>query len=149
MLAEKPLPLPTEDTEGYWEACHRQELVVPRCTACGHHFLPPVRVCPACLSDQVAFAKVNGKARVFSFIVVHRPQHPAFFGDAPYCVAIVELDEGPRMHTRLWGVDPKDVQVGMRVEVVFQKADDEINLPLFKPLGVAPDATVLPLKIGK
>jgi uncharacterized OB-fold protein len=134
MLAEKPLPLPTEDTETYWESCHKGTLSVSTCSACGHRFLPPACLCPKCLSDKVAFAPVSGKAKVFSFIVVHRPQHPAFFDEAPYCVAIVELDEGPRMHTRLSGIDPKDVRLGMDVEVFFQKADDEISLPFFRPI---------------
>ena len=141
MLAERPLPLPNEDTEAYWEACRGHRLVVSRCASCGHRFLPPAAVCPACLSEEVSLAPVSGKAKVFSFIVVHRPLHPAFFAEAPYGVAIVELDEGPRMHTRLVGVAAADVRIGMPVEVVFQKADDEIWLPLFKPIGAPIDET--------
>jgi uncharacterized OB-fold protein len=133
MLAERPLPLPNEDTEAYWEACHKGKLTASRCAACGHTFLPPARVCPSCLSSDVPLAPMSGRAKVYSFIVVHRPTHPAFFGDAPYLVAIVELEEGPRMHTRLVGVDPKDVRVGMDVQVLFQKVDDEISLPVFEP----------------
>jgi uncharacterized OB-fold protein len=133
MLAERPLPLPTEDTEAYWEACHRGKLTASKCGACGHAFLPPARICPKCLSSEVTMATMSGRAKVHSFIVVHRPQHPAFFEEAPYLVAIVELDEGPRMHTRLAEVDPKDVRLGMEVEVFFQKVDDEISLPMFKP----------------
>jgi uncharacterized OB-fold protein len=139
MLVERPLPLPTEDTEGYWESCHKRQLVTSRCSSCGHHFLPPAPICPACLSEEVRFSPVSGRAKVFSFIVVHRPQHPAFFEDAPYVVAIVELEEGPRMHTRLWGVKNEDIRVGMPVEIVFQKVDDEISLPIFKPIGVPVD----------
>ena len=134
MLMEKPLPLPTEDTEGYWEACHRGRLVVRGCADCGHRFLPPAALCPACWSERVSFVEMSGRARVFSWIVVHRPQHPAFFDDAPYHVAIVELEEGPRMHTRLVGVDVADIRIGMDVEVVFQKVDDEISLPMFRPV---------------
>ena len=133
MLAERPLPLPTEDTEAYWENCHKGRLTASKCGGCGHAFLPPARLCPKCLSGEVAMAPMSGRAKVYSFIVVHRPQHPAFFEEAPYLVAIVELEEGPRMHTRLTGVDPKDVRVGMEVEVHFQKVDDEISLPMFKP----------------
>jgi uncharacterized OB-fold protein len=132
MLAERPLPMPSEDTETYWQACHENRLLVPRCGACGHFFLPPVGVCPRCLAPDVALAPVSGRAKVFSFIVVHRPQHPAFFAEAPYGVAIVELEEGPRMHTRLVGIDPADVRIGMDVCVDFQKVDDEITLPVFK-----------------
>lgn len=132
---EKPIPLPNEETEGYWEACHQGRLVTSRCGACGHRFLPPARICPSCLSDQVSYAPVSGRAKVFSWIIVHRSQHPAFNAETPYNVAIVELEEGPRMHTQLVGIAPEKMAVGMDVEVVFKKVDDEISLPMFKPVG--------------
>jgi uncharacterized OB-fold protein len=130
---EKPMPMPNEDTEAYWNACRQQHLVVPKCGGCGHRFLPPAKLCPRCLSTEVAFHPSTGKGRVFSFIVVHRPQHPAFFPDAPYNVAIVELEEGVRMHGRVTGIEHDRIRVGMEVEVVFEKIDDEVTLPLFKP----------------
>ena len=58
-------------------------------------------VCPKCLSLDHEWAKLSGRGTIWSFIVVHRPQHPAFFGDVPYNVAIVELDEGIRLHTNV------------------------------------------------
>jgi uncharacterized OB-fold protein len=129
---EKPLPMPNEDTEAYWAACRDGKLVVPKCGACGHRFLPPACLCPRCLSTRVSYEKVSGKGRVHSFIVVHRPQHPAFFPDAPYNVAIVELEEGPRMHGRIIDLDNAAITVGMPVEVAFQKVDDDITLPVFR-----------------
>jgi hypothetical protein len=134
MLAERPLPLPNEDTEAYWVSCHEGNLSVSTCAGCGHRFLPPACLCPACLSTDVAMKPVSGKGRVFTFIVVHKPQHPAFFEEAPYLVAIVELDEGPRLHTRLVGIEAKDVTVGLEVCVTFQKIDYEISLPVFQPV---------------
>jgi uncharacterized OB-fold protein len=71
---------------------------------------------------------------VYTFIVVHRPQHPAFFADAPYNVAIVELEEGVRMHTSVVECANEDLRVGMPVEVVFEKVNDEVTLPRFRPL---------------
>jgi uncharacterized OB-fold protein len=136
---EKPLPMPNEDTEAYWSACRQNRLVVPKCGGCGHRFLPPACLCPRCLSTKVALEAVSGHGRVFSFIVVHRPQHPAFFPDVPYNVAIVELEEGPRMHGRIVEMDQNEITVGMPVEVTFQKIDDEITLPNFKPIkGASP-----------
>jgi uncharacterized protein len=131
---EKPLPMPNEETEGYWELCRKGQLPVSACRGCGHRFLPPSRLCPACWSEEVAFEPTAGRGRVYSFVIVHRPQHPAFFADAPYNVAIVELDEGPRLHTRLVDVAPDAIRVGMEVAVRFQKIDDEISLPVFAPV---------------
>jgi uncharacterized OB-fold protein len=130
---EKPLPMATEDTEGYWEACRQGRLCCSACRACGHRFLPPAGLCPVCWSEEVGFAPTGGRGHVYSFIVVHRPQHPAFFGDAPYNVAIVELEEGVRLHTRIVGVANDELRVGLPVEVTFQKIDDEVTLPLFRP----------------
>src|SRR5262249_50379761 len=106
MMIEKPLPLPTEDSEAYWESCHRGVLAIPRCRACDHRFLPPAPLCPVCWSEDVRLEPASGRARLYSWIVVHRSQHPAFNAEAPYLVAIVEMDEGPRMHTHLIDVDP-------------------------------------------
>ena len=52
----------------------------------------------------------------------------------PYVVAVVALDEGPHLMTRLIQVEPEAVRIGMRVQVEFEKQDDEITLPVFRPL---------------
>lgn len=129
---ERPLPMPNEDSEPYWLAAAKRRLAIPRCKSCRHWFLPPAALCPVCWSGEVVFEDASGKARVYSFIVVHRPQHPAFSEDAPYNVAIVELDEGPLMHTRIAGIPADRLEIGMRVRAVFQKADDDITLPMFE-----------------
>lgn len=130
---DKPLPSPTEDTEGYWDAARDGKLVVSTCASCAHRFMPPAKICPQCLSSEVSFQPVSGRGRVFSWIVVHRPQHPAFLEDAPYNVVIVELDEGPRMHGRLVAeTNLSTVSVGLPVEVTFHKINDQITLPMFR-----------------
>ena len=52
---------------------------------------------------------------------------------APYNVAVVELDEGPRLHTNVVDCPNEALHVGMPVEVVFVKVDDEVTLPKFRP----------------
>ena len=133
MLMEKPLPNPTEDSEGYWEACQSGRLSIPLCGECGHRWLPPSRICPLGLSAAVSLAPVSGRARLFSWIVVHRSQHPAFYEETPFNVAIVQLEEGPLMHTRIDAVESDDFEIGMELEVSYEEVDDEISLPVFKP----------------
>jgi uncharacterized OB-fold protein len=77
--------------------------------------------------------RCSGRGRIYSFIVVHRPQHPAFFGDVPYNAAIVELEEGIRMHTSIVGCPNEALQIGLPVEVVFDQLNDEVTLPRFRP----------------
>ncbi len=129
---DKPLPMPTEDTEPYWQGTRAGELRAQRCTGCGHLRWPPAAVCPRCLSSQHEWTRLSGRGKVYSWIVVHKSQHPAFWGD-PFNVAIVELDEGPRLHTNLVDVALEDIRIGLAVEAVFEKQDDEITLPRFRP----------------
>ena len=136
MLMEKPLPNPTEDSEDYWEACKSERLSIPLCGECGHRWLPPSRICPLCLSEAVSLSPVSGRARLFSWIVVHSSQHPGFHGEPPFNVAMVQLEEGPIMHTRIDGLDGAEVddfEIGMELEVSYEEVDDEISLPVFKP----------------
>jgi uncharacterized OB-fold protein len=131
---EKPLPMPTEDSAQYWEGARQGELRAQRCSECGHLRWPPAAVCPRCLSATHEWTTLSGRGRVFSWIVVHKSQHPAFWGD-PFNVAIVELDEGPRLHSNLVDVETSAIAIGMPVEVVFDKQNDEITLPKFRPVG--------------
>lgn len=132
-VIEKPLPAVTEDGAPYWEWCRRGELRVQRCDACRHLRFPPALVCPRCLAAEHAWVALSGRGTIWSFIVVHRPQHPAFFADAPYNVAIVELEEGIRLHTNVVDCANEALHIGMPVVVTFQKIDDEITLPKFRP----------------
>ncbi|MFN8544346.1 MAG: Zn-ribbon domain-containing OB-fold protein [Candidatus Binatia bacterium] len=130
---DKPLPAVTEDGAPYWEAAKHGRLVCQRCTACGHLRFPPSILCPRCLSEDTEWTALSGRGTVYSFIVVHRPQYPAFFADVPYNVAIVELEEGIRLHTNVVECAPEALRIDLPVEVVFDKVHDEATLPKFRP----------------
>jgi uncharacterized OB-fold protein len=129
----KPLPRPTAVSREFWAAARRHELRVQRCRACGQHIFYPRVFCPACLSDGLEWVNVSGRGRVYSFTVVRRAMHPAFRPDVPYVLAIVELEEGPRLTTNIVGCDPLDVRVDMPVEVVFDDVTPEVTLVKFRP----------------
>ena len=130
---DKPLPRPNEDTAPYWEAAHNGELRMQKCGACALIRFPPSILCASCLSEQVEWVKMSGRGTVFSWIVIHRSQHPAFNADTPYNVAIVELEEGPRLHTNVVECANDDIHIGMPVEVVFEKVSGDTTLPKFRP----------------
>jgi uncharacterized OB-fold protein len=132
-VIEKPLPRPTEDTAPYWEAAHKSELRMQQCGDCGHIRFPPALLCARCLSERADWVRLSGRGTVFSWIVVHQSQHPAFNADTPYNVTIVELEEGPRLHTQLIGCANDQIRIGMPVEVVFDRINDEVTLPKFRP----------------
>ncbi len=130
---EKPLPRPSEDSAPYWEAACKGELRMQQCGDCGHIRFPPALLCARCLSENAAWVKLSGRGTVYSWIVVHQSQHPAFNADVPYNVAIVELEEGPRLHTHIVGCPNEQIHIGMAVEVAFEKVSDDTALVKFRP----------------
>ena len=132
-VIDKPLPAVTEDNAPYWEACRQARLQAQRCGRCGHLRWPPSVLCPKCLAEGGEWVALSGRGTIYSFIVVHRPQHPAFFSDAPYNVVVVELEEGVRLHSTAVECTNEDLRVGQPVEVVFDRVNDEVTLPRFRP----------------
>jgi len=134
-VIEKPLPRPTEDSAPYWDAAQRGELRMQRCSDCGHTRFPPSILCARCLSERHEWARLSGRGTVFSWIIVHQSQHPAFNADTPYNVTIVELEEGPRLHTTVVDCPNDQIRIGMPVEVVFDRVADDVTLPRFRRRG--------------
>jgi uncharacterized OB-fold protein len=127
-----PIPVPTPETRPFWDAARRHALELPRCRACGALHYYPRGACPRCLSADLAWERLSGRARLHTFTVVHRGQK-GFPVPTPYVLAVVELEEGPRMMTTLVDVEPAAVTIGMPLEVVFRDVSDAIALPLFRP----------------
>jgi uncharacterized OB-fold protein len=126
----KPQPKPCPESAPFWEGAKAHKLLLPRCNACGRFWFPPSRRCLHCLSSDFAWAESEGQGRIYSFVVFHRVYHPAFESDVPYTVAIVELDEGPRLLANIVGTPPDDVRCDMRVRVVFEDRGDQ-TIPQF------------------
>lgn len=130
MGESKPQPKPSPESAPFWDSVKAHKLLLPRCNACGRFWFPPSRRCVHCLSSDFAWHESAGAGRIYSFVVFHRVYHPAFEQDVPYTVAIVELDEGPRLLANIVGTPPDDVRCDMRVRVVFEKRGDQ-TIPQF------------------
>jgi uncharacterized OB-fold protein len=133
-LDEKFLP-PADMPElhkPFWEALKEHKLVVQTCEQ-GHTRFVPTEICHKCGSQAWTWEPMSGKGRVYTYTVVHRGPIPAYQKDAPYVIAHVEMDEGVRMISNLIDVDPKEVRIGMPVEVVYEDASPEWTLYKFKP----------------
>lgn len=134
---KKPLPEIDEDTKSFWEAVKNHELLIQRCQICGKY--PPTHHpigaagCPDHGDEQMEWVKASGKGKVFTFVVYHRPFHPAFVADLPYNVSVIELNEGPLIMSNVIGCANDDIKIGMPVEVVFEDITNEHALFKFKP----------------
>ena len=112
-----PSPLIDADSLGFWEAARAGRIALCRCTdpGCGTWLGRPLERCSAC-GGPTSFQDVSGAGTVYTYIVVHRPTIPAFAHLVPYVVAIVELDEGPRLPGILLGERGPGVAIGQRVQ---------------------------------
>ncbi len=127
----KPLPKPSPTSRPFWDAAKRHELMLQRCGACGKFIYYPRPRCPHCFSNRLEWNRCSGKGKLYSFTVVRRAASRAF-ADAPYVLAIVELDEGPRMTTNI-AAPPEQLRVDMPVTVFFDDVTPDRTLVKFKP----------------
>jgi uncharacterized OB-fold protein len=128
----RPRPATNEDNRFFFDGVERGELLIRSCTNCGRDQHPPLPMCPACGGLQWAARAVAGEGTVYTFTVTSHPQFPGF--DSPFVVALVELSCGGRLVTNLVDVDPAEVRIGLPVEVTYTRVDDELTLPLFRPI---------------
>lgn len=129
----KPLPTITDENHPFWEGCRQGTLRMQKCGDCGHIRYPISHVCPKCLSYKFEWTDLSGRGEVFSYVVFYQLYNKAFEQDIPYNVALVQLDEGPRMYSNIVDADNDSVKVGDKVEVAFDPVTPEVTIPRFKP----------------
>jgi uncharacterized OB-fold protein len=88
---------------------------------------------------DATWRQVSGRGAVHSWTIAHHPFHPGFKDDLPYVLATVDLEEGVRMIAQLRGVPPEQLAIGLPVEVGFERATDEVTLPVFTRQGEPQD----------
>jgi uncharacterized protein len=110
-----------ELTAPFWDGAERQQLVLPRCSACGTFQWYPDAAGPDCAGARYDWVEVPRTGTVFTRTRVHRAFLPEAAGSLPFTVAFVELDgvDGVRLVGNL--DDDADVQIGDRVEARFEE----------------------------
>jgi uncharacterized OB-fold protein len=130
----RPVPRPTPETQHFWDGTKEGELRLQRCNECQKAYFPPRPFCPGCGSRSVDVFVASGRATLHSYIINHRAAPNSGF-EAPYAIAVVELDEGPRMMTNITDTPqtPEALVLDMPLEVAFEPLTPDISLPLFRP----------------
>jgi uncharacterized OB-fold protein len=136
MELNRPLPSPiTPEAQPYWDGLKENKLMLPKCDDCGKPFFYPRVLCPNCHSRNISWMQASGRGKLYSFQIAHRSLNRAFKVELPCVMAMIELEEGPRVLSNLINIepDPNVVKCDMPVEVVFETQNDDITLALFQP----------------
>jgi uncharacterized OB-fold protein len=126
----RPVPVPDEASAPFFEGAARGELVLQRCRSCGAFMWPVKPRCIECFAGELEWAPVSGRAELYSFVVVHQ-RYPGF--DEPYVLATVETAEGVRFNTSIAGAEAGELEIGMPLEVLFERVSEDVVVPKFRP----------------
>jgi uncharacterized OB-fold protein len=132
---DKPLPTLDDGNRPFWDGARAGHLVLQHCDGCGKARYPINHVCPHCLSGACTWKAVSGRGTVWSTIVFHQVYNQAYAHDVPYNVALIQLEEGPRMISNVVGVAPSDVKVGDKVRAVFDAVTPDVSIPRFERIA--------------
>ena len=123
--------------------------MIQRCNTCDRAYFYPRPFCPNCFSFDTEWFEASGRGTLYSFVINQRP--PPGFGTEPYVIAVVELEEGPRMMTNLVGVepDPENISCDAPVEIVYDDVTDDVTLPKFRLVRTTTDMPLTPRHSGQ
>ncbi|HVY10854.1 MAG TPA: Zn-ribbon domain-containing OB-fold protein [Mycobacteriales bacterium] len=127
------LPTIEPETEPFWQAAAEGRFLIRRCADCGraHHYPRPF--CPFCWSGEVPWEEASGRATLYTYSTVYLNDLPPFDEQVPYVAAVVDLEEGPRVMTRIIEATAEELSIGMPLEVTFSPLNDDIVAPYFRP----------------
>jgi uncharacterized protein len=131
--SERPLPdLSEPDTGAFWQAAQDGRLTYQVCSSCGQVVFYPRAHCVHCGGDDLRVLDSAGRGTLYSYTVIRQTPDPAFRGDVPYIVALVDLAEGFRLLTHL-RAEPESAVVGGQVKLEWMTRDG-VRLPVFEPV---------------
>jgi uncharacterized OB-fold protein/acyl dehydratase len=133
----RPRPGTTHDNLFFFEGAKEHRLLVQRCAACQALRHPPQPRCDRCGSYDWDTLEATGKGTVYSFVVNHYPQVPAF--DYPLPIGLIELAEGTRLVAQIVDCPVEEITIGMPVEVTWIE-DGDLTVPAFRPVRVGASA---------
>lgn len=130
-MTESPLPVITPLNKPHWDGLDEGELRYQRCGRCANAWLPAREQCPRCLSQDIGWQASTGRGRLISWVTYHQAVHPWFADRVPYNVAIVELEEGPRLITNILA---RTEELAIELPVVLSiEQESQVSVARFSP----------------
>jgi uncharacterized OB-fold protein len=136
---EQPLPGPEPDPDSqvFFDGLKEGRLLYQFCMSCSQPQFYPRWICRHCQSTNLSWKESRGRGTVYTFSVVCQNAGPVWQSRVPYVVALVDLDEGFRVTTRIVDTPPNQVAIDQRVEAVFEPAGRGMTLLHFRPARTA------------
>lgn len=131
------------NSKEFYSALNCGDLIGSHCKDCGTNALPQRYICPTCHSENCEIMSYSGKGELVAYTVIFVP--PVMMAKAgydaknPYCVGIVELEEGPRISAQILDVDldhPENIMIGTELlmsTVTRGENENQETFLAFKP----------------
>lgn len=118
----KQSPIADELDKPFWDACNEERLIIQRCNSCERFQHPPEPSCALCGSVELTWQEASGTGTIYSYAVVYDTPVASLQPDAPFNVAVIELDDAPgvNMLSHLPGTPVDEVPIGARVRLTFE-----------------------------
>ncbi len=130
----RPLPQPTPRTKPFWQGLRERRVRIQYSPSSDQWVFYPRSHAPLTLADDLEWRDVSGEGALYTYTIARRPTSPDFTGEEPQIIAVIELDEGPRLTTTLVNIAEDAIKIGMRVRPVFEdQPGAEITLLRYEP----------------
>tara|TARA_R110002020_G_scaffold75315_16_gene191811 strand:+ start:21384 stop:21797 length:414 start_codon:yes stop_codon:yes gene_type:complete len=130
-MTDRLLPISSTLDEPWYAAARGGQLLFQRSTSTGAPVWYPRRLAPGTLADDLEWAEASGRGTLYSYSIVYRTPNSEFADEVPYVLALVDLDEGVRLTTRIVDTEPDALVVGARVDVIFEPIGDALAAAYF------------------
>lgn len=131
---KKPLPVTQPWSKEFWKGTKQHKFLIQHCHDCGKNIFYPRKFCPYCWSSNLGWIESKGKGKLFSYTIMLAGVEQKFADDLPYVLALVDLDEGIRVMSRIVECPHDELKCDMDVEVVYEDVTQEFTLFYFRPV---------------
>ena len=129
------MPQPIERTRPFWDGLRERKVRIQYSPSSDQWVFYPRSHAPLTLADDLEWREIPGTGALYTYTIARRPTAAEFAGEEPQIIAVVELDEGPRLTSTLVNVAEADIRVGMRLRPVFDDVDEQTTLLRYEPAG--------------
>ena len=126
----KLVPDPDGRNADFYRFAATGRLHLQQCTSCNHYYQPPRYLCRECGGSELEFVPSEGRGRIFSWTVTHRPVDPGWAEELPYATVVVALEEGVRV-VGAWDGDPSALELDLPVTAAIDRVSDEFARIVF------------------